>query len=77
MKLDYIMSHCEITDQYLEKLYDDCLREEARLLNGLRISNPDETSDDRTIQRHAQFFHAIAHTALKLSIARKKARSKF
>lgn len=71
------MSHCEITDQYLDKLYDDCLREEARLLNGLRTSSPEESVDDRTIQRSAQLFHAIAHNALKLSIARKKARSKF
>jgi hypothetical protein len=70
------MSHCEITDQYLDKLYDDMLREEARLLNSLRTSSDMEV-DDRSIQREAQLLHSIANNALKLKLCRKKARAKF
>jgi hypothetical protein len=69
------MSHCEITDQYLDKLYDDCLREEARLLNSLRTSS-DMELDDRSIQREAQLLHSIASNALKLKLCRKKSRAK-
>lgn len=70
------MSHySEITDQYLDKLYDDCLREEARLLNKLRTNNDDMTND-RDIQRQAQLLHSIAHNALKLNLCRKKSRAR-
>ena len=69
-------AYSEITDQYLDKLYDDCLREESRLLNKLRISNDDMT-DDRDIQKQAQLLHSIAHNALKLSLCRKKSRARF
>ena len=69
-------SYSEITEQYLDKLYDDCLREEARLLNGLRTSTDIEI-DERTIQREAQLLHSIAHNALKLKLCRKKTRAKF
>lgn len=67
---------CEITDQYLDKLYDDCLREEARLLNSLRNITDYEAIDDRCIQRQAQMLHAIAHTSLKFKMYRKKMASR-
>jgi hypothetical protein len=71
------MSHtCEITDQYLDKLYDDCLREEARLLSDLRNCSDIADVNDRDIQRQGQMLHTIAQTALKLKIFRQKSRAK-
>ena len=68
--------YSEITDQYLDKLYDDCLREEARLLNGLRSNVDLEMTDDRDVQRQAQLLHSIAQNSLKLKLCRKKARAR-
>jgi hypothetical protein len=71
------MSHtCEITEQYLDRLYDDCIREEARLLSDLRNCSDIAEVNDRDIQRQGQMLHTIAHTALKLKLFRKKSRSK-
>ena len=71
------MSHtCEITEQYLDKLYVDCIREEARLLSDLRNCSDISDVNDRDIQRQGQMLHTIAQTALKLKIFRQKARSK-
>ncbi len=72
------MSHttCEITDAYLDRLYDDCLREEARLLSDLRNCSDIAEVNDRDIQRQAQMLHTIAHTSLKLKLFRQKARAK-
>ena len=69
-------NYSEITEHYLDKLYDDCLREEAKLLNSLRTSRDLEMLNDKDIQRQAQLLHSIAHNALKLNISRKKAKSK-
>ena len=72
------MSHttCEITEQYLDKLYDDCLREEARLLSDLRHCSNITDVNDRDIQKQAQMLHTIGQTALKLKIFRQKSRAK-
>lgn len=72
------MSHhtCEITEQYLDRLYDDCIREEARLLADLRNCSDITEVNDRDIQRQGQMLHTIAQTALKLKIFRQKSRAK-
>ena len=72
------MSHhtCEITEQYLDRLYDDCIREEARLLADLRNCSDIAEVNDRDIQRQGQMLHTIAQTALKLKIFRQKSRAK-
>lgn len=72
------MSHhtCEITEQYLDRLYDDIMREEARLLVDLRNCSDIAEVDDRNIQRQAQMLHTIAQTALKLKLFRQKSRAK-
>ena len=67
---------CEITDQYLDKLYDDISREESRLLTSLRTSH-DMELDDREVQRQVQLLHIIASTALKLKLHRRKQAMKF
>ena len=58
------MSHhtCEITEQYLDRLYDDCIREEARLLADLRNCSDITEVNDRDIQRQGQMLHTIAQT---------------
>ena len=67
---------CEITDQYLTKLYDDISREEARLLTSLRTNNDMEV-DNRDVQRQVQLLHTIASTALKLQLHKRKQAANF
>ena len=66
----------EITSSYLDKIYDDCVKEETRLLNSLR-SAVDGDIDDKSIKRQATLLHSIANSALKLNLLRKKAALKF
>jgi hypothetical protein len=68
---------CEITDQYLDKLYDNITREETRLMTSLMQCKDYTEISDKDIQRQCQLLHAIAHSALKLKIFRKKQASKF
>jgi len=68
---------CEITDQYLDKLYDNITREETRLMTSLMQCKDYTEISDKDIQRQCQLLHAIAQASLKLKIFRKKQASKF
>jgi hypothetical protein len=68
--------YSEITENYLDKIYDDCLKEETRLLNSLR-KNIDMDINEKDIQRQAALLHTIANASLKLNLLRKKAAMKF
>jgi hypothetical protein len=63
---------CEITDQFLDKLYDDISREEARLTTSLMHCKDYTEISDKDIQRQCQLLHVISQSTLKLKIFRKK-----
>lgn len=63
----------ELTDQYLTKLYDDCMNENQRLLTQMKNVNQDNGKNaEQDIQKQLNILNHLMTNALKLKNLRKK-----
>ena len=66
----------DMTEQYLVKLYDDCIREQQRLLTDMKNLNDESMTKETDIQKQLQLVTSLITTTLKLRNAKKKIQSK-
>ena len=62
----------DFTDQYLVKLYDDCVKEQQRLLTDMKNLNDESMTMEVDIQKQLQLVVSIMTTTLKLRNVKKK-----
>jgi len=64
----------DITEQYLDKLYDDLSKESSRILNDIKT----DKNDSKEVYQHQQFniINSLMINALKLRNLKKKIKSK-
>ena len=62
----------DFTDQYLVKLYDDCVKEQQRLLTDMKNLNDESMTKEVDIQKQLQLVVSIMTTTLKLRNVKKK-----
>jgi len=59
-----------ITEQYLDRIYDDFSREQQKIMNDLKTSNDD--SKIKTLHKEINIIHNIELNILKLKSLKKK-----
>lgn len=65
----------DITNQYLEKVYDDLSKECFRLLNSIKTNSPDMVDDDKkqtAITKQISLINSINISIIRLRNLRKK-----
>lgn len=62
----------DFTDQYLVKLYDDCVKEQQRLLTDMKNISEESMTKETDIQKQLQLVISIMTTTLKLRNLKKK-----
>jgi len=64
----------DITEQYLDKLYDDLSKESTRILNDIKT----DRGDSKEVHQHQQFniINSLMINALKLRNLKKKIKNK-
>ena len=62
----------DFTDQYLVKLYDDCVKEQQRLLTDMKNLSEESMTKEADIQKQLQLVVSIMTTTLKLRNLKKK-----
>jgi len=64
----------DITEQFLDKLYDDLSKESSRILNDIKT----DKNDSKEVYQHQQFniINSLMINALKLRNLKKKIKSK-
>ena len=76
MLINYIMNGSDITDQYLNKLYEDLSKEQMRLMNDLKNSNVDSGDKEKDITKQFTFLNTLMTTALRYRNLKRKIVSK-
>lgn len=66
----------DMTEQYLVRLYDDCVKEQQRLLTDMKNLNDESMTKETDIQKQLQLVTSLITTTLKLRNAKKKIQSK-
>jgi hypothetical protein len=66
----------DFTDQYLIKLYDDCVKEQQRLLTDMKNLGEESMTKEGDIQKQLQLVVSIMTTCLKLRNVKKKIQMK-
>ena len=62
----------DFTEQYLIKLYDDCVREQQRLLTDMKNLGEESITKEADIQKQLQLVTSLMTTTLKLRNFKKK-----
>lgn len=62
----------DFTEQYLVKLYDDCVKEQQRLLTDMKNLSEESMTKEVDIQKQLQLVTSLMTTTLKLRNAKKK-----
>lgn len=62
----------DFTEQYLVKLYDDCVKEQQRLLTDMKNLSEESMTKEADIQKQLQLVTSLMTTTLKLRNAKKK-----
>ena len=62
----------DFTDQYLIKFYDDCVKEQQRLLTDMKNLSEESMTKEADIQKQLQLVTSLMTTTLKLRNAKKK-----
>ena len=64
----------DITEQYLDKLYDDLSKESSRILNDIKT----DRGDEKVVYQHQQFniINTLMISSLKLRNLKKKIKNK-
>lgn len=76
MFLNYIMNGSDITEQYLNKIYEDLSKEQMRLMNDLKNSNVDNGDKEKDITKQFTFLNTLMTTALRYRNLKRKIVSK-
>jgi hypothetical protein len=66
------MMNGDFTEQYLIKLYDDCVREQQRLLTDMKNLGEESITKEADIQKQLQLVTSLMTTTLKLRNFKKK-----
>ncbi len=64
--------NCDLTEQYLVKLYDDCVKEHQRLMTEMKNINDESMIKEQDIQKQIQLISTLMLTTLKLKNLKKK-----
>lgn len=70
------MNGSDITDQYLNKLYEDLSKEQMRLMSDLKNSNVDSGDKEKDITKQFTFLNTLMTTALRYRNLKRKIVSK-
>jgi hypothetical protein len=62
----------ELNEQYLGKLYDDCVKEQQRLLTDMKNLNEQSMTKETDIQKQLQLVTSLMTTTIKLKNLKKK-----
>lgn len=62
----------DFTEQFLVKLYDDCSKEQQRLLTDMKNLNEESMTKESDIQKQLQLVTSLMTTTLKLRNLKKK-----
>ena len=62
----------DFTEQYLVKLYDDCVKEQQRLLTDMKNLSEESMTKEVDIQKQLQLVTSLMTTTLKLRNVKKK-----
>lgn len=62
----------ELNEQYLVKLYDDCVKEQQRLLTDMKNLNEESMTKETDIQKQLQLVTTLMMTTIKLKNLKKK-----
>ena len=62
----------DFTDQYLVRLYDDCVKEQQRLLTDMKNLNEESMMREPDIQKQLQLVTILMTNVLKLRNSKKK-----
>lgn len=76
MFLNYIMNGSDITEQYLNKIYEDLSKEQMRLMSDLKNSNVDNGDKEKDITKQFTFLNTLMTTALRYRNLKRKIVSK-
>lgn len=68
--------NCDFTDQYLTKLYDDCVKEHQRLLTDMKNLNEESMTKETDIQKQVTIVNNLMTNTLKLRNIKKKIQMK-
>jgi len=63
---------CDITEQYLIKIYDDLQQEQLRLMNNIKNNNEDDEKQHTLVTKQISYINAINLNIIKLRNIRKK-----
>jgi hypothetical protein len=66
----------DFTDQYLTKLYDDCVKEHQRLLTDMKNLNEESMTKEADIQKQVTVVNNLMTNTLKLRNIKKKIQMK-
>jgi hypothetical protein len=70
------MMNCDFNDQYLTKLYDDCVKEHQRLLTDMKNLNEESMTKEADIQKQVTVINNLMTNTLKLRNIKKKIQMK-
>jgi hypothetical protein len=70
------MNGSDITEQYLNKLYEDLSKEQMRLMSDLKNSNVDNGDKEKDITKQFTFLNTLMTTALRYRNLKRKIVSK-
>jgi hypothetical protein len=68
--------NCDFNDQYLTKLYDDCVKEHQRLLTDMKNLNEESMTKEADIQKQVTVINNLMTNTLKLRNIKKKIQMK-
>ena len=68
--------NCDFNDQYLTKLYDDCVKEHQRLLTDMKNLNEESMTKEADIQKQVTVVNNLMTNTLKLRNIKKKIQMK-
>ncbi len=68
--------NCDFNDQYLTKLYDDCVKEHQRLLTDMKNLNEESMTKETDIQKQVTVVNNLMTNTLKLRNIKKKIQMK-
>lgn len=66
------MNNCDLSDQYLTKFYDDCVKEHQRLLTDMKNLNSESMTKEVDIQKQLNIVNHLMTNTLKLRNLKKK-----
>jgi hypothetical protein len=70
------MNGSDITEQYLNKIYEDLSKEQMRLMSDLKNSNVDNGDKEKDITKQFTFLNTLMTTALRYRNLKRKIVSK-